>query len=136
MTIRSASDALALLAGYRFKRQEHFGVICLDSGYNVIAQKVLFKGGSSVCNVDLKVLFWEVCKKNACAVIIFHNHPSGNVQPSDYDIKTTSYINKGCNTLGIQLLDHVIIGKFQYFSFKEYNMIESESEIKAVAENK
>lgn len=134
MQINSPQDTLELLKGYRFKKQEHFGIICLDSGFNVLSKKVLFKGGSSSSLVDTKVLFWEVCKKNSCAIIVFHNHPSGNVRPSEEDIPTTKTIEKSCKILGISFLDHVIVGKHRHYSFKEHDLIGNEAEVKAVAE--
>ena len=135
MQIRDVTDAVMLLKAYEYKKQEYFGIICLDSGRNVICKKTLFKGGSSRSIVDLKVVYWEACKKNACAIIVFHNHPSGNVRPSDEDIETTRLIEQASKIMGIQLLDHVIVGKHHYYSFKEHDMIGVEDkEEKKVAE--
>ena len=135
MTVKNSSDVVELLKSYRFKKQEHFGIICLDSGYNVISKKVLFKGGVDGALVYKNILYWEMCKKSASAIIIFHNHPGGNVLPSKEDIATTQDIENGCNLLGISLLDHVIVSKHRYYSFKEHDKIgNTETETKAVAE--
>lgn len=120
--ITNPSDIISMLGIYAKKRQEHFGVICLDSAHKVISRKVLFIGGVSNTTVDAKVLYWELLKKKASAFIVFHNHPSGYTEPSTYDVKTTETLIKGSELLGLQLLDHVIIGKHDYYSFHEHKV--------------
>ncbi len=124
IVIRSPADTLSLIHPYGKKKQEHFGVICLDGGYGVKSRKVLFVGGTAKCQVDLKVIFWEICRREAEAVIFFHNHPAGEISPSVPDRKTTEELAEGLKTLGIQLLDHIIIGRYGYFSFLEHGLIE------------
>lgn len=121
--IENPAQTADLLSSYCNKKQEHFGVICVDGGMNVISRKELFKGGASKSTIYPHILFWEICKRNACGVILFHNHPSGNVLPSEDDIITTQKIEKGCELLGIQLLDHVIVSRNKYYSFKEHSLI-------------
>ena len=123
MQIRNPSDTIPLLKGIASKKQEHFGIVMLDCGYNVIAKKDLFIGGASRSLVDTKVVFWELCKKNASAFIVYHNHPSGNENPSDESIKTTDSLKKAGEILGIQLLDHVIVTKYCYKSFLESGLL-------------
>lgn len=124
--ITSPSDCVPLLTTYGKKHQEHFGIICIDNGLNVISKKVLFIGGSSKAFIDTKVILWETLKKKASAVIIFHNHTSNNSNPSAEDIDTTNKLKKAFEICGIQLLDHIIIARDTYFSFTDHNMIESE----------
>lgn len=69
-------------------------------------------------------------------MIIFHNHPSGNTEPSIDDVKVTKTIESACELIGIQLLDHVIIGKYDYFSFVEHEMIGDKGKEKQVAEGR
>lgn len=126
--IENPSQTAELLKAYCNKKQEHFGIICVDGGLNVISRKALFKGGVDKTSVYLNKLFWEMCRKNSCGVILFHNHPSGNVLPSEDDIITTQKIEEGCALLGIQLLDHVIVSRDKYYSFKEHSLIGNSEE--------
>lgn len=121
--INSPRDAVPLLNGYSCKKQEYFGIICLNGGRKTISRDLLFIGGASHCDIDEKVLFWKVARRQPSGVILFHNHPSGNPSPSDDDVCTTKQIFKALELLGIQLLDHVIITRYEYFSFLEHNML-------------
>lgn len=100
-------------------RLERFGIIVCDGQRNVIAAKVLFKGGVSQCPVDLRAILWEMVRKRAIAAIVFHNHPSGSLSPSDYDIEVTKRLESAFNLCGLTLLDHIIVSKHDYWSFKE-----------------
>ena len=117
--IKSPTDAVPLLTKYTHKKTEHFGVICLNSDYKVISQKLLFMGSVNSCTVDPKIIFWEACRKNATAVIVFHNHPSGNERPSPDDIRTTEKLRDCGDIMEIQLLDHIIVTNNTYYSFLE-----------------
>lgn len=128
--INRPADALPLIKGYAPKRQEHFGIICLDSGHRVIRRKVLFIGGDMTCNVPARPVMWEACRAGAAGVILFHNHPSGDCTVSPQDRKTTKDLAEGFNVLGIGLLDHIIVGnpwgrEVNYFSFFEHGLIEN-----------
>ncbi len=135
MQIRNPMDSVEILKSLRNKRQEHFGVICLDSVLNVISKKTLFIGGTNSCKIDSKIIFWEACCKKASGIILFHNHPGNIAEPSVDDIRTTKVIETACKAIGIQFLDHVIIGRTCYFSFREADMVGVEDKEKAVAEN-
>lgn len=125
-------DCISLLHRYKNMRQEHFGVIFLNSQKEVIQTKCFFVGSDNFCNVHPKIVFWKACKLEASAMILFHNHPSGNTSPSDYDIKLTNSFEKGGELLGIQVLDHIIIGRYDYYSFLEHDkMSKEESQAKA-----
>ena len=136
MTIKCLEDALPFLSMYRNKRQEHFGIICLDFGLNVISKKVLFVGGINRCLVDPRIIFWYVCKHSASGVILFHNHPSGTLAPTDYDIDLTKSLQKGCDTLGITLADHIIVTKHGYYSFRQHDLLKEteDKELKIAGE--
>ena len=121
--LTSPWETVRLLKGYANRKQEHFGIILLDAGRKVIEKKVLFVGGSARCPVDVKVVFWEACKKEASGIILFHNHPNGNSGPSKLDLETTEAIAHGSEILGIELLDHIIVSERDYFSFLEHNLI-------------
>ncbi len=127
--ITNPTDCISLLLPYAKKKQEHFGIIFLDSGKNVISKKVLFIGTCNKAFISIREIFWEACKKNAVAIIAFHNHPSGDTAPSLEDVESTKAIKKAGELMGIQLLDHIIVSKYSYYSFCEHNFFdESESE--------
>jgi DNA repair protein RadC len=113
-------------------RQEHFGVVFLNSQREVIQTKCFFVGSDNACHVYGKIVWWKACKLEASSIILFHNHPSGDTSPSDLDIELTKEFEKGGALLGIQVLDHIIIGKYDYYSFLEHDkMSKEETQTKA-----
>ena len=125
-------DCVSLLYRYRRMKQEHFGVIFLNSQKEVIQTKCFFVGSDSICYIFGKIVWWKACKLEASAMILFHNHPSGNTSPSDIDIELTEKFEKGGELLGIHVLDHIIIGRDGYYSFLEHNqMSKEEKQVKA-----
>ena len=73
--------------------------------------------------VHPRELFKTAIKKSAAAIILAHNHPSGDASPSQEDIEVTKRIKSGGNLLGIDVLDHIIIGENSYYSFKEEKIL-------------
>ena len=128
-------DDMAELVGYiKNRRRENFGIILLDNNCNLIAKKVMFVGTIKTCLVGVRELLVYALKKDACCVVIFHNHPSGNTEPSEFDITTTNSFYESCKTVGIQLLDHIIVGRYGYFSFMKHNLMpKPKAEEKSVA---
>lgn len=131
-TIRNPQDCVTLLRKYSRMKQEHFGVVFLNNQKEVIQTKCFFVGFDDTCYVRPKIVWWKACKLEAAAMILFHNHPGGDTSPSDYDIKLTKEFEMGGALLGIQVLDHIIIGKYNYFSFLEHDLMsQEESEVNA-----
>ena len=132
ITILNPGDCVSLLSKYGRMKQEHFGVIFLNLKKEVIQTKCFFIGSDDGCNIYPKLVFWKACKIEASAMILFHNHPNGNTKPSDYDIEVTKKFEEGGNLLGIQILDHIIISKYNYYSFLEHDkMNREENQVKA-----
>lgn len=130
--ICNLQDCVSLLRRYSRMKQEHFGAIFLNNKKEVIQTKCFFVGSDNVCPVYPKLIFWKACKLEASAMILFHNHPSGNSEPSEKDIDLTQSIEKGGELLGIQIFDHIIVTKYNYFSFLERDLInQEETKIKA-----
>ena len=130
--IREPRDCVTLLLKYSRMKQEHFGVIFLNAQREIIRTKCFFVGSDSLCHVHPKLIFWKACKLEASAMILFHNHPSGNTSPSDYDFILTKGFENGGKLLGIQVLDHIIIGRYDYYSFLEHDkMSKEENQVKA-----
>lgn len=101
--------------------QEKFLCIYLDSKNTIITSKILFIGTVNESNIYPRDIFREAVKNNASSIILVHNHPSGNINPSYSDMSLTNNIIKIGKTIGIKILDHIIIGNNNYYSFLENN---------------
>ena len=97
--------------------QEEFKVLLLNRANEVLGIYPLSKGGITGTVVDSRLIFAVALKCNATGIILCHNHPSGNLKPSDNDITLTRSIKKCADFLDITLIDHLIITKNGFFSF-------------------
>ncbi|MEO0086837.1 MAG: DNA repair protein RadC [candidate division WOR-3 bacterium] len=106
-------------------KKEHFSVIFLDIKNKVIDTLELSKGSNNASIVDIKEIISEAIKRLANGVILVHNHPSGETEPSKEDISLTKKIIQACNICGIRVLDHIIVGrnKENYTSFLKLGLI-------------
>ena len=102
-------------------KQEHFIVIYINKKQEIITDKTLFIGSNNKSIVDPKEIYKYAYELNASYIICIHNHPSGNVLPSNDDLITTKVIKEASNLLNIPLIDHIIIGKNKYYSLNENN---------------
>ncbi|MBL4625575.1 MAG: DNA repair protein RadC [Flavobacteriales bacterium] len=102
---------------------EEFWVILLNQNNKVIAISCISRGGVSGTVADAKLIFKVVLEKLASSVILSHNHPSGNLKPSKSDIDLTKKLKAGGKLLDIAVLDHLIIGDSDYYSFADEGII-------------
>ena len=86
---------------------------------NILSKKEIFKGSLNSSLVHPREVFKEALKNSAASIIVCHNHPSGDPTPSKEDINVTKRIKECGNIMGIELLDHIIIGDNKYISLKE-----------------
>ncbi|MHC5308910.1 JAB domain-containing protein [Myroides sp. LJL116] len=87
---------------------------------NVVTNKVCLSKGGLICTiVDLRILFKAALDHRATSLILIHNHPSGNLIPSEADFAVTKRIQAGASTLDIRVLDHVIISSEGFYSFAD-----------------
>ena len=105
------------------KKQEYFYCVYLDNSLKIIKEKLLFKGTVNKSLVHPREIFKEAYLSSATAIICVHNHPSGNINPSQNDIQLTNRIIEISKILGIKFIDHLIIGMNSYYSFFENNKI-------------
>lgn len=105
------------------KKQEHFYCVYLDNKKKVIETKLLFMGTLNQSIVHPREVFKEAYLLSASSIICIHNHPSGNVQPSKEDIELTKRLSSIGMLMGIKLIDHLIIGSTEYFSFLENSLL-------------
>lgn len=101
------------------KLQEHFYCVYLDTKNHIIKDKLLFIGTINQSLVHPREVFKEAYLLSATSIICIHNHPSGNVNPSNNDIIITKQLKEVGKLLGINVLDHLIIGKDTYYSFND-----------------
>ena len=103
--------------------QEEVKILLLNRSNKVLGIYSLAKGGIASCVVDVRIILAVALKAMATGIILIHNHPSGNLNPSADDKKITEQLNASCKLLGISLLDHLIITNLDYFSFADEGML-------------
>ena len=101
--------------------QEECKVILMNKGNFVLGIYEVSKGGIDSSVVDIRIILGVALKCNATQLILVHNHPSGNLNPSSSDEKITESLQKACKLLNLSLLDHMIISKNDYYSFNKEN---------------
>lgn len=101
------------------QKQEHLVAIYLDTQNRIIEQRTIFIGSVRRSIAEPREILYYACKNMATSVIIVHNHPSGSPEPSENDLQFTQKIKRSCEDIGIICLDHLVIGKYQYYSFRE-----------------
>ncbi|MEM9070579.1 MAG: DNA repair protein RadC [Myxococcota bacterium] len=99
--------------------QEHFFALPLDTKHRPLGELLLAKGGLAVCPVEPRTVFRALLREGAAAVVFVHNHPSGVPTPSQDDIELTDRLRRAGALLGVDVLDHVIIGAEGYYSFRD-----------------
>jgi len=102
------------------EKQEHFIAILLNNRNYFIKEQLLTKGVLDASIIDPREVFKPAIKNSASRIILVHNHPSGNPEPSKEDLEVTKKLFEAGELLGIKVLDHVIIGRDKYWSWKEH----------------
>jgi len=116
----SSDSAKALRTFYPpMEHREYFYLMLLNRANKVLGYYQVSSGGVTGTVVDPKLVFQAALKANACALILAHNHPSGQLTPSQADIDLTKKLKTAGGFLDIQVLDHVIITEDSYFSFAD-----------------
>lgn len=118
--ICTVDDMLAQLAFIRNKKQEHFVCLSLDSGMRVIKRRVVTIGLLDKVLAHPREVFAGPLQDRAACIIVAHNHPSGEAQPSDHDIAMTQQLVAAGQILGVTLREHIIVTKNEYYSFSKY----------------
>lgn len=117
--LSSERVARKMMLEFGDKKQEHLVALYLDSQNRLIEQRIIFIGGVRRSIADAREVLHYACKNMATSLIIVHNHPSGVVNPSDSDIDFTKKMRRSCQDLGVLFLDHIIVGREDYYSFRE-----------------
>ena len=117
--VQTPDDVLDHVKQYRAATQEHFLVLTLDGAHQVINTHVVTKGLVNRTVVHCREVYRAAILDNAVAIICVHNHPSGNLVPSDEDNGVTKSVKAAGEVVGIKMLDHVIIAAGGEYSYLE-----------------
>ncbi|WP_426448675.1 RadC family protein [Paenibacillus sp. S-38] len=120
VTIRSPQDAAALLMeDLRYLQKEHFVCLFLNTKNHVIGQETLSMGSLNASIVHPREVFRSAIKRSSASIVCAHNHPSGDPTPSPEDIALTRRLAEAGEIVGIEVLDHLVIGDRRFVSLKE-----------------
>jgi DNA repair protein RadC len=118
--IRSPADAANLLMlEMGLLEQEHLRVVLLDTRNRVLTVTTVYKGSLNASMIRVGELFRDAIRRNSAAIIIAHNHPSGDPTPSPEDVAVTKQVVQAGRLLDIDVLDHIVIGRGRFVSLKE-----------------
>lgn len=117
--VRCAADAAGLCAAMQMLDREHFRAILLNTRHEVIDVVDVSVGGLASAPVHPREVYKEAIRRSAAGVIVVHNHPSGHPEPSRDDILITEQLRAAGRLIGIELLDHIIIGERSFRSLRE-----------------
>ena len=118
--IKSSQDVFHLMVPLLGELEhEEFWILYLNNSNRVLFRKQISKGGITGTLVDIRLVLKTALERNATALILLHNHPSGALKPSNSDRQLTSKIKTACESLDLRVLDHVIITEKAYFSFAD-----------------
>lgn len=118
-----AGVAAYLKSAFSGQERETFKVLFLDKANRIKADEDLFTGTVDQAAVYPREIVRKALLLQAVSIILAHNHPSGRIEPSPEDIQVTSKIVSACQTVSIKVLDHIIVGGQEYFSFAEKGML-------------
>jgi len=121
--LRTQHDILIRLADLRSKQQEYLVALTLDGGQRLIAQRTITIGTLEAVLAHPREIFADAIADRAATVIVAHNHPSGDPQPSAKDITLTQHLAGAGQLLGVELYDHIILTRTEYFSFRQHHML-------------
>ncbi len=113
----------AIRASIKDKAKEHFKLILLNARNKILGISTISIGSLNASIVHPREVFKDAIVNNAYSIVLVHNHPSGDAEPSENDIKMTKKLVESGKILGIEVIDHVIIGKNEFCSFKERGLL-------------
>ena len=124
MQMRSPQDVAAyLLPAFGSAPIEQLGVVLLDTKHRMLRTSIVAVGTLNTASVLPREVFREATQAGAAAVVVFHNHPSGDPTPSPDDLEFTRHLAAAGTLLGIDVIDHIILGEARYCSFKEMGQL-------------
>ena len=122
-SIKNINDIIAQAVYLREKQREHFLVLYLNGRGEMIYKKPMFVGTLNASLVHPREIFAMALKQNAASVVFVHNHPSGNSEPSESDLLINKRLVESGKIMGIAVVDHIILTKTNFVSFKQKNLM-------------
>ena len=123
MVTQSGDIAHYLRATFEYRKQEVFAVVFLNRGNKITHLEIISEGGITGTVADPRIILKKALEHNATALILCHNHPSGNTRPSKADEIVTQKIKQAAGLLDIHIMDHIIVSNEGYFSFADEGML-------------
>ena len=118
--VRSPADvAQLLMAEMAHLEQEHFRVLYLDTRNRLLGTETVYVGSLNASHIRVGEVFRDAVKRNCAAIIVVHNHPSGDPTPSPEDVEVTRQLVKAGDLVDVEVLDHLIIGLQRFISMRE-----------------
>ena len=122
-TICSPEDVVCLVSEYRASKKEHFIGLFLNARNKLLHKEIISIGTLTASLVHPREVFEPAIRISAASIIVVHNHPSGDTEPSEKDIAITNRLVEAGKLLGIDLVDHIIVTATDYRSFKSEGII-------------
>ena len=123
--IKNVDDVLKLVAELKDKKQEYFLTLTLDGASRLIQKRTAFIGTVNKSIVHPREVFADAISDRAAGIVFVHNHPSGNTEPSEDDFAITERLLEVAKLVGIDVIDHIIIGRNGYFSFQTEGLLKN-----------
>ncbi len=121
--IYSPLDIIPFIQHITLEKKEHFLCASLNGAHEIINIRTVSVGTLNRCIIHPREVYCDVLKERAAAIILAHNHPSGNTNPSENDIEVTQQLYEASRIVGIHLLDHIVVCSNEYFSFAENGLV-------------
>lgn len=121
--IQSPEDVVIKIEDIKKQKKEHFVALFLNARNQLLHKEIISIGTLTASLVHPREVFEPALRYSAASVLVAHNHPSGDTQPSDEDIQITERLIKAGSVLGIELIDHIIVSSSSYVSLKELDII-------------
>jgi DNA repair protein RadC len=126
IVVNSVDDVLVLTGELKDKKQEYFLTLTLDGASRLIQKRTVFIGTLNKSIVHPREVFVDAIQDRAAGIIFVHNHPSGNTDPSEEDFAITERLLDVAKIVGIEVFDHIIIGKDRHFSFQAEGLLKKQ----------
>ncbi len=121
-TLKSTKEVFDYLyQSLQIEKEEVFKVFYLNNANKILSVEEIARGTIDQAVIYPRKVIKSALDRNATRLIFAHNHPSGNLNPSEQDIQITRKLKKACNSVEVELLDHIIVGRKDYYSFRENN---------------
>ena len=121
--ITDSREAYEYFASMRDLPLEECHLLLLRQNHSIIGEAMISKGGLTGTAVDVREVMRHAVLNRAAAIVLCHNHPSGNLRPSREDDQLTQRVDEACRVMNIQLVDHIIVADTGYYSYREQSKI-------------